>query len=237
MKKLFVVIIVISLFISFASAVSVPLGQWSLDEGSGTVVNDSIGSHNGTISGATWISDGVSGSALYFDGNDVVQIMFDVPEYNFTIEFWAKTQSQGTMFSVQDEGNDRHIGTNSSGNPYIRVWSGGGWTITTQNAADNEWHHWALTVESGVGQKVYLDGVLVGTYSYDHSDFNWQDRIYLGYGQDLEYFTGSLDEVAYYGTVLSQEDILANINAVNIPEINTVMLLSLGIFLIIFKIK
>ncbi len=55
------------------------------------MATDSIGSHDGVINGATWVSSGVSGSALSFDGNDNVSIMMDVPESNFIIEFWAKT--------------------------------------------------------------------------------------------------------------------------------------------------
>ena len=51
------------------------VAEWHFDEGAGSVLADSSGNGNdGAIYGATW-TEGVSGSALSFDGNgDYVEI-------------------------------------------------------------------------------------------------------------------------------------------------------------------
>lgn len=62
------------------------IGYWSFDEGTGSIAHDSSGYDNdGTISGATW-TNGISGTALEFDGiNDYVEIS-DVSDYVFNDE-------------------------------------------------------------------------------------------------------------------------------------------------------
>lgn len=49
-----------------------PIAQWKFDEGSGTDAQDAAGSNDGTISGATWTTDSVSGTSLHFDGTGQV---------------------------------------------------------------------------------------------------------------------------------------------------------------------
>jgi len=51
---------------------------------------------------------------------------------------------------------------------------------------------------------LYVDNILIGTYAYDHSDFNWSSEIRLGYSEDCgDSYTGEFSEVRYYD--LSEE--------------------------------
>ena len=68
------------------------VGWWKLDEGSGTVANDSSGfGHHGTITEPIWEA-GQFGSALKFEGSSYVDIPAEAwssIETQATITFWA----------------------------------------------------------------------------------------------------------------------------------------------------
>jgi len=86
-----------------------PMAQWDMDEGAGSVLNDSSRNHNrGTIYGASW-TPGKYGGALSFDGaNDYVSTnMADF--YPFTSCSWVKWTGDGTN-------NDHAIGSFNSSN-------------------------------------------------------------------------------------------------------------------------
>lgn len=73
------------------------VAAYSFNEGSGTTVTDSSGNGNhGTISGADWTTNGRSGSALYFGGNDGNNDRVTIPAStsldlttNMTLEAWV----------------------------------------------------------------------------------------------------------------------------------------------------
>lgn len=81
--------------------------------------------------------------------------------------------------------HDRHFCV-KGGRPYYRTWAGGGYygEFNGVNVWDGNFHTWELTCQTGVGQKAYIDDVLVATHSYDHSDFDWKDIVRIGYSQD-----------------------------------------------------
>ncbi len=194
------------------------VGLWHMD---GDWTDASGNGHNGTASSsATFSTDAHVGSQSgNFNGvSGYVQVMMAVPAHNFTIEAWAKTSNPGGIFSVNagsfsgSNGSDRNLYVNSNGYACIYVWQGPAW-CTNKYVADNAWHHWALVVSNGVGQTAYIDGQLVGSNAYDHSDFNWQDRITIGYGYYGGYFNGLIDEVAVYNRALTADEISKSYDA------------------------
>ncbi len=92
-KRLFFLISVV-LLLSMAGNASAELkALWEFDEGEGTIVPDSIGSYNGTMSGdPAWVDGNDCGGALDFDGDDAVRIgtypLFN-PTGSFSISLWA----------------------------------------------------------------------------------------------------------------------------------------------------
>ena len=107
-------VLILSIYVSFAIADSAYgqtaridsglVGYWSFDEGNGTVAYDSSGSgNNGTIQGASW-TEGVLGSALYFDGtDDYVEVAHDDrqdPGEELSLAAWVK---------LDDANNDQKI--------------------------------------------------------------------------------------------------------------------------------
>jgi hypothetical protein len=90
-KLLLTVLLTSFLLVAYGNVVAqanqVPVAAYSFDEGSGTIVKDSAGNHDGTINGATWVTAGKYGSALDFDGvNDLVSIA-NAADLDFTSSF------------------------------------------------------------------------------------------------------------------------------------------------------
>ena len=89
-----------------------------------------------------------------------------------------------------------------------------------------------MTVKSGE-TKVYVDGVQVGaTVTTAFANISASSNVDIGLGHvGTRWFSGLLDEVAIYDTVLSEARIVAHFDAGNnpIPEPSTFVLLTLGL--------
>nr|NCS40427.1 hypothetical protein [Microcystis aeruginosa BS13-10] len=149
--------------------------------------------------------------ALYFDGvNDYIQINLNEPETEVTHELWFKTTSlNGGLFSViaGSGGHDRSIHL-SNGNIVVRIWNNEVIASSGLNLADGKWHHVAHVFGASVGgQQIYVDGQLVASGSRTISDFNWQDKISIGYSADSGYFKGEIDEVRVWNVAKTQAQI------------------------------
>ncbi len=196
------------------------VGLWLLDEGSGDVINDISGNGNdGTIEGAKWV-DGVSGSALEFDGASHVEIPASetTDDYvdGFTYLLWvqptANPPNPNTRLIERDWHNPTiqigpadfygsiQIGADQA-NSNVR---GGIWSI-------NEWSFVALTWD-GSTLSLYVDEEMVNDIELGAPDFsktNNQGAIWLaqwkgGAGWD---FIGVIDEVGVFNAALSHDDI------------------------------
>jgi subtilase family serine protease len=200
-----------------------PIGYWSLDEVTGTVATDASGNGNNAFyqNGVTLLSTGSLSKAASFDGiDDILEIPINSPETNYTYELWFKTAVATTGISiVRDDGasQDRLLYL-QDGNIYHGLWSYEIIGSSGKNYADDQWHHAAVVVQSGVGQKIFVDGKLVAFGSKDTSDFNWDTRLVAGetvapyWGIDAHY-KGSLDEIALYNSPLSSEQIRSHYQA------------------------
>ncbi len=189
------------------------MGWWRLLEGAGATAVDWSGHGNhGTIRGdAQWI-DG----ALTFDGrNDYVSVVLDVSETEYAAAFWFKTTNAncGLMAVVQNDlgggGHDRHVYL-TGGNIKIRLWDTEEIESAGSNLANGQWHHVVYTYGAAVGgQKLYIDGVEQASGTKDASDFDWQERINIGFSNDAtrDYFEGVLEDVRVYGRTLSAEEV------------------------------
>ena len=188
------------------------LGWWTLHEGEGTTVVDWSGhGHHGTLRGNPQWVDG----ALAFDGqNDYVSVPLDVSEtaYAAALRFKTTNGNCGLMAVVDSDlgaNNDRHIYL-TNGNLKIRLWDTEEIETAGRNLADGRWHHVVYTYGAPVGgQKLYVDGVLGASGSKDASDFDWQQRINIGYSHDASrrFFEGVLENVRVYDKALSEEEV------------------------------
>ena len=155
-----------------------------------------------------------SSSALHFDGaDDFILVSNDAPYQlnSGTVEAWIRPTSAGGyrgvvvkqlafgMYLVDDV-----IGVyDYFANATI---TGGG------SLADGNWHHVAFVFQNGVanGSKLYVDGVLVNTFTYTIA--NQGTALVLGAGTgdgSFQLFGGDMDEVRIWNSVRSDCDIAA----------------------------
>ena len=93
------------------------VSRWLLNEGSGTTAEDDVGDNDGSVTGATWESDGTVGDYLDFSGGDdeYVTVPYDSEldvddQTGFTISVWLYLEGDpsenATVFSNHDSDAD-----------------------------------------------------------------------------------------------------------------------------------
>jgi PKD repeat protein len=206
---------------------------WRLGEASGTTARDSSGNDaDATYSGGVTLGapGGVTGTtdkAARFDGGSGL-VVANGPVTNPTVysqELWFNTTTtQGGKligFGAAQTGlsgsYDRHVYMFDDGRLRFGAWTGQTNVIdTSESFNDGAWHHLVAT-QGPDGMKLYVDGTLRGTHP------NTGAENYTGYwrlggdnawgGNSSAYFAGTLDEVAVYSTVLSQDTVRAHFAA------------------------
>ncbi len=196
----------------------IPVAAYSFDEGSGTTVKDAIGSHTGTISGATWSSSGKYGSALSFDGtNDLVSIV-DAADLDltstFTLDAWVNPTSTTAARPVISKGETsggnsgyalsaRYTSTPPAG---IVASSGTLKSVAAPSALKTgEWSHLALTSD-GTTLRLYVNGSFVTSVAAISAKATTAP-LEIGHSFLGGYFEGKIDEVRIYNETLPESQI------------------------------
>ncbi len=227
---------------------------WGLN-GNGT---DTVGGTNGTVSGATSVA-GAFGQGYSFDEvNDVITTSDFIYANSFTISFdFRIDDNTGTKFQyIYSHGT---VSTANSLNIYIAEASHGTYAnqlfTNLQDSNDSAyaqelnfsiasiisdglWHTYTLTVESGVGARVYLDGVLQASDATRGGDsLNPTTGLYLGGRNDLDanrYYGGRLDnvlvgnrawansEVTDWSNEVHRGSVALTVDAVNDAPVNSI---------------
>lgn len=211
-----------------------PIGLWKFDEGMGTVARNS-GSLGGNCDGrlnnmddAAWV-EGVSGTALEFDGkdDDVSIGAVNLNSNTATISAWVKRNGQEDVFSgivySRDGETIAGIGSGSTGAP---DWKGNHELFYCWNDTEDTWawhsglimpdKKWALVavVLEPTKATLYLgqDGKLgsaVNMVNHDIEEFNGATRIGHDKKPDFppRFFKGTIDDVRFYDRALSETEI------------------------------
>jgi len=210
-----------------------PVGYWSMDEGSGTIVHDkTTNGSNGTISGATWQPDSRCkvGKCLYFDGsNDSVDFGNISPRAsisgNLTVSFWIKPTNiakgrQNPLGKAYGGEYDLTLETSGSLSMYHGSAGNDASPYTTFNSpviSQSDWTHVVYTRDTATRTvKIYLNGKLrtTGTYSSTYDPVPSTRSFKFGY-EYAGYFQGYLDEVMLFPTTKTQSEINALYSAGN----------------------
>jgi len=132
-------------------------------------------------------------------------------------------QTSAFFFEYQD--GTRFEPPNQPGSNEVRLIGG--------QPVNGEWTHLAVTVDLSDSMILYVNGVPV--HSVDVSGMTWENRTstvrQLGQTGNLQAnraWKGSMDDVAVFDRVLSQEEI-KNIMAFGVPEPTTMSLMGMGI--------
>ncbi len=197
------------------------IGYWDMESlaSDGKLKDLSGKGSDGTINGATLVTNGKVGGAFSFDGsNDFISMGNpDVLNKNFgkiSISFW--------VYPIAVTGDDAGLvgkGTSIYGLTYHKISppaifgyiKDGGYSVSS-NALIASWYHVVLTFDSGVIPKesLYINGnfvdgrdILVGSTGTTSSHFFVGKRV----GIPDVYFNGIIDEVRVYDRALNSEEV------------------------------
>lgn len=192
-----------------------PVSLFSFEGGA----NDGFGFNNGTFQGGLTASvpgfDGVSETAVEFNGDSSQFIQLSSPltigNQSHTVELWVNlpaTAPNAFMAFMSNFGSaDKAFwGTNSSGR--VNLDGFGVFVTGTTDLRDSQWHHVAFTRNATDGSvKLYVDGIEEATAAAS-TDVNFvtTHRIGLSNGTG-DSLTGSLDELTIHNTALSAEQV------------------------------
>ncbi|MFN8166739.1 MAG: LamG-like jellyroll fold domain-containing protein [Bacteroidia bacterium] len=155
------------------------------------------------------------GKTASFDGNaGRILIPFDSPETDYTYELDFKTTEGYVGLSSVRDGDlsgsfDRDLYL-EEGEIRHRLYSEETIGSTGHYYADGLWHHVAVVVESGVGQRIYVDGDEVANGGMDHSDFNWDNTINIGFAGN--FMNGEIDNIRLWNVVRTPSEIIQDQN-------------------------
>ena len=199
------------------------VAAWSFNAGSGTTVADVSGNgRTGTISGATWSTQGKYGNALSFDGvNDWVT----VADHNsldlttgMTLSAWVfPTATTGVRDILIKEGSNVDVynlyARNGAGRPESNVFVGG-LNRMAEGAplSANVWTHVAGTYDGAV-LRLFINGVQAASQSIAGAISVSTGPLRIG-GNSIwgEFFQGRIDDVRVYNRALTQGEIQSDMN-------------------------
>jgi len=198
-----------------------PVAHWKLNEGDGTVVNDSAGSITGTVHGAAWV-DGRVGGALGFDGvDDYVDCGTDdalAPE-RMTVAFWIWAEeplwNRSILGKATSMSFDRdYTFTTDNGMKLEFSFGESAWkrvAVQTKGALPvGQWVHVAAT-RDGATASLYLNGQLESSAAYLFPVTSKGQGLRIGSIGTTDgwagFFKGRIDEVRIYDRALAAEDI------------------------------
>jgi hypothetical protein len=204
---------------------------WTGDGNSLTTAADLAGSSPGMLNGGVTYAAGEVGKAFSFNGasnrTNFVNIP-DAPSLDSAVgtwDFWVKTTQSGFANDVAFVGkadavtsfNGLTMQMDPSGHPRLEIKNSTQTTLLlgTTPLDDGQWHHFALTFQSGGAMVMYVDGQVQGTGTAPVFSFNPNDPMRFGTQLDPFWvpYNGLLDEVQIYNRVLSSAEIQAIYNA------------------------
>lgn len=213
------------------STANAVVGYWRLEESSGSVLDETNNSNDGTNNGATTGATGIRNNCYDFDGtNDWVSIpnTTALNPVTITISCWVNTTSSGSIEQI--------ISKDKSSVTSGRVWQlrkdasdvvsfigfhSGGSVVQITGATDitdGNWHHIVGTID-GALIKLYIDGsedATALTFTNDLEQGKTND-VLIGRAEtgDPGYFDGSIDEILIYPRALSDIEIKYHYNLGN----------------------
>lgn len=194
------------------------IDAYPMNEGSGTTVKDTVGSHDATaVNGPTWTT-GHEGSALHFDGvNDYADTgaaLLDTAG-NYSVSAWVKLDSAGDGFATavsQDGTSNSAFFLQYSGADHVFAFSFAGTRALAPVAPETgRWYH-LVGVRDAANQqlKLYVDGKLAGTQAVCLGDASTGHTV-IGRGQfggkPVDYWRGAVDDVHVFDRALTDADV------------------------------
>ncbi len=204
-----------------------PVAYWPLNETSGLVAADSVGSHDGSLMGfsgddSQWVT-GHLGGALEFDGMDDYVEVEGYPGVGGksprAVAVWIKTQEIPTValpiiaWGQEDPGAVWLMEVDED--QRLRLSCGSGFvSANEQQIGDGDWHHIAVVLDPADSKhpllsdiSLYIDGERRTFYKMGEAEINTGNagNVCIGAALDPDHntFAGIIDEVAIFDGALS----------------------------------
>ncbi|PIZ95219.1 MAG: hypothetical protein COX81_01325 [Candidatus Magasanikbacteria bacterium CG_4_10_14_0_2_um_filter_37_12] len=195
---------------------------WSFDENSGCEIIDNTGvsgvlSPSCTDNAPMWSIDAISGTSLYFDGED------DYVKFNgsnlamegaVSLEAWIKPEStsndNSVYMTVASKGLDYELTVSKVGELRVGIINTNNERVafnTFKQLVMGQWNHVALTYD-GTMVKAYINGKKAGEKPQSGNIRNSQTNFEIGKLNNNYHFHGLIDEIKLYDYALSDLDIL-----------------------------
>jgi fibronectin type 3 domain-containing protein len=197
---------------------------WTFSEGIGATTADVSGNGNtGTITSATWSTQGRYGGALSFNGTSSIVRVPASASLNLTtgmtLSGWVRPSvSLDGWRTIVHRQTDAYFLTASGDSPGRPA---GGGTLgsfvsyVSAPAANpvNAWTHVALTYD-GATLRLYVNGAQVATRAAGGTVQSGSNPLWIGGNQPYgEFFQGLIDEVRVYNRALSPTEVQTDMNA------------------------
>jgi hypothetical protein len=208
------------------------VAHWKLDDGAGTVVQDSSGNqHDGTLDGSTWswLDAGRFGGALHLEQGDYVAAdNFPDATLGWTVSVWVQVASkdvgmgEATIISTEKvfhggwEMNLTALATDL--HYHFGFWTGpGSYDYAHYECLacihPDHWQHLAAVVDAAASPRTlsfYLDGILQARLAVPQAISPGVPTLYVGRWaiQDpARLLVGSLDDIAIWNRPLVSEEV------------------------------
>jgi hypothetical protein len=202
---------------------------WRFDEGTGSIAHDSADSHNGTIYGAAWTTEGQINGALDFNGVNNYVDYGDIDEFefgskNFTISFWFNTEgahniggSEGAYGIIigkynVDSGKQWSFSQNPAGKITFATYysSSGSEGLASTNSYAGQWVH-CVGVRNGAKKYLYFNGIVDVNGTCQGVQTGKTTKVLAGAVQSstktYDFFNGKIDDIRVYNRALSAVEV------------------------------
>ncbi len=180
--------------------------------------NDIVSGVNGTMRNGATFAAGKVNQAFSLDGaNDYVAISntSSLQISTGTVEAWIRTTNSGGDFRGIVVKRGAYGLFLQNGVLVTHDWGSGQTRSTGVNLSDGQFHHVAMTFQTGVngGTIIYADGVPVLTTTM--TVLNQVQALVIGAGDPgtIQFFDGIIDEAKLYNRALSGGEIQASFSA------------------------
>ena len=191
------------------------VAEWTFNEGTGLVAQDSVGTNDGTLINGPLRTTGLLDGALQFDGVDDYVEIPDSADFNvgtaMSMEAWVNFGAIDNEYRIvlwkpdtaATSGADfaliraRSDGTGASfmGKIYSRIETSNGVSDVTSSVipTPGEWYHVVATYD-GASHKLYINGQLEASAAASGSVLFASTPLWIGRNSDLQ-FNGLVDDV------------------------------------------